>query len=57
VVGLWGSFGIVVAPYSTTTKGALLVTVFHDADIALRHPVSFAVMNDALPTTDDAYEV
>ena len=48
LIGLWSSIDILLDPYSLSTQGALRVTAFIDADIAVRHPESFAAMLDAL---------
>lgn len=47
-VGLWGGLDLTVDPYSESTKGTVRVVAFQDCDIAVRHPESFAAMQDAL---------
>lgn len=48
IIGLWGGLDIQVNPYSLDTSGAVRITAFQDCDIAVRHPESFAAMQDAL---------
>ena len=48
IVGMWGGLDLMVNPYSLDTTGAVRVTAFQDADLAVRHPESFAAMVDAL---------
>lgn len=48
VIGYWSAVDIVVNPYhgDVASKGGALLHAFLDADIALRHPESFAVIKD-----------
>lgn len=48
IVGFWSGMDILVNPYAADLSGGIRVTVFQDADIAVRHPASFAAMLDAL---------
>jgi HK97 family phage major capsid protein len=48
LIGLWGGLDIQVNPYSADTSGAVRITAFQDADVSVRHPESFAVMDDAI---------
>lgn len=48
IIGMWGGLDLQVNPYSLDTTGAVRVTAFQDVDIQLRHPESFAVMNDII---------
>ena len=50
VIAYWSSVDIVVNPYadSVAAKGGALIHAFLDADIAIRHPESFAVVKDAV---------
>ena len=48
IIGLWGGLDLQVNPYSLDTKGAVRVTAFQDCDIQVRHPESFAAMQDIL---------
>lgn len=48
IIGMWGGLDIQVNPYSLDTKGAVRVTAFQDCDISVRHPESFAAMQDIL---------
>jgi HK97 family phage major capsid protein len=50
LIGLWGGLDVLVDPYTASTTGVVRVVVFQDADIAVRHPESFACMKDALTT-------
>jgi len=47
IVGLWTGVDLLVDQYTNATKGAYRVIVFQEADIAIRHPESFAVMQAA----------
>ncbi len=46
LIGVWGGLDILVNPYTGSKSGKLEITVFHDCDIAVRHPESFAMIND-----------
>lgn len=48
LIGMWGGLDLQVNPYSLDTTGGVRVTAFQDVDIAVRHPESFAAMQDAL---------
>lgn len=48
LIGMWGGLDILVNPYSLDTKGAVRVTAFQDVDINVRHPQSFAILNDVI---------
>ena len=50
LIGQWGALEIVVNPYDTAgfTTGDVLVRAMQTIDIAVRHPVSFAFISDAL---------
>lgn len=48
LVGLWSGVDMLVDPYTGSTTGTVRVSVFQDADIALRHPESFAIFNDMI---------
>lgn len=50
IIGMWGGLDIQVNPYSLDTTGAIRVTAFQDVDIVLRHPESFAAIQDAVTT-------
>ena len=45
---MWGGLDLQVNPYSLDTSGAVRVTAFQDVDMQIRHPESFAAMQDAL---------
>lgn len=46
LIGLWSTVDIIVDPYTESTTGNVRVTAMQDADIALRHAESFAVVDD-----------
>jgi HK97 family phage major capsid protein len=50
IVAYWSSVDIVLNPYadSVASKGGALMHAFLDADIAIRHPESFAVAKDVV---------
>lgn len=48
MIGMWSDVDILVDQTSLSTKGGIRITAFLDADIAIRHPESFAAMQDAL---------
>lgn len=48
LIGEWGAIEILVDPYRLKKQGLIEVTSFAMADIAVRHPESFAAMVDAL---------
>lgn len=50
VIGMWGGLDLLVDPYTASTTGTVRVVAMQDADIAVRHPESFAAMLDALTT-------
>lgn len=48
LMGLWGGLDVLVNPYINSGTGTVRIEVFQSADIACRHPESFAAMVDAL---------
>jgi HK97 family phage major capsid protein len=48
IIGYWSNVDIVVNPYadSVASKGGALLHAFLDADVAVRHPESFAAITD-----------
>jgi HK97 family phage major capsid protein/HK97 family phage prohead protease len=48
IIGEWGAMEIIVDPYSLKKKGLVELTSIMMADVAVRHPESFASMKDAL---------
>lgn len=50
VIGEWGVLDLQVDPYTSGDEGALIVRVFQDVDVAVRHPESFSAMVDAVTT-------
>lgn len=50
VIGMWGGLELQVDPYSSGDTGSVIVRSFQDVDTAVRHPESFAAMQDAITT-------
>lgn len=50
IIGTWGGLDLTVDPYTASTSGTVRVVALQDADVAVRHPESFAAMQDALTT-------
>ena len=50
LLGFWGGLDLTVDPYTNSTSGTVRVVALQDMDIAIRHPESFAAMQDALTT-------
>ena len=48
LIGMWGGLDLVVDTATFSARGALRLVMFQDLDIAVRHPESFAAMQDAL---------
>ena len=48
LIGLWSGLDLTVDPYSNSTSGTVRVVALQDADIAVRHPESFALGNDGV---------
>jgi len=48
VMGLWGGLEIQVDPYSSGDSGSVIVRVFQDVDIAVRHGESFSATQDII---------
>lgn len=46
LVGLWGGLDLVVDPYSQSTKGIVVISIFQDCAIALRRAASFTRCTD-----------
>jgi len=46
LMGFFGPLDVLVNPYSYDSTGIIRVTAFQDADIAVRHEVSFSAIND-----------
>jgi HK97 family phage major capsid protein len=49
LVGLWSGIDVTVDPYSFATSGKVQIVTMQDADIALKHGESFAVLSEAAP--------
>lgn len=50
MIGEWGELEITADPYALGDSGGLVLRAFLDADVAVRHPESFAIVNDAVTT-------
>lgn len=48
MIGMWSGLDILVDPFTNSTSGGTRVTALQDVDVAVRHPVSFSAMLDAL---------
>lgn len=48
IIGEWGALDVLVDPFTGGAAGTVRVRVLQDVDVALRHPESFAAMQDAL---------
>lgn len=48
IMGMWGGLEIQVDPYSSGDSGSIIVRVFQDVDIAVRHALSFSAKKDAI---------
>ena len=47
MIGYWGSYELVVDPFTLKKQGVIELTSFQMAGIAIRHPESFSAMQDA----------
>jgi hypothetical protein len=47
LIGLWSGLDFVVDPYTRATYGDVIITIYQDADIAVRHGESFAEIHVA----------
>lgn len=47
LIGLWGAMDLIVDPYTFSSRGRVRISAFLSADIAVRHPASFAAIVDA----------
>lgn len=50
LIAMWGALDLMLDPYTGATAGTKRLVALQDVDIAVRHPVSFATMDDALTT-------
>ena len=48
IVGQWGGIDLQADPYTAGDEGAVIVRVFVDVDVALRHAASFSAMQDSI---------
>ena len=46
LIGQWSGVDLMVNPYTADNAGAVIVTAFMDVDVAVRHPESFAAIDD-----------
>ncbi len=50
IIGMWGGLDVMIDPYTGGTSGTKRCIVLQDVDVAVRYPVAFAAMQDALTT-------
>lgn len=50
MIGMWGGLDLMLDPYTGATAGTRRVIALQDVDVAVRNPVFFAAMKDALTT-------
>lgn len=50
LIAFWDTIELLVNPYSRDKEGIIRIMVNHEADIAIRHPESFAAILDIDPT-------
>ena len=48
LIGMWSGLDLLTDPYTASTSGTVRIIALQDLDIAVRHPESFAAMQDAL---------
>jgi len=48
LVGVWGGLDVLVDPYSDGDRGAIVIRMFIDIDIAVKRPESFAMATDVI---------
>jgi len=46
IIGQWGAIDVLVDPYTAGASGSIKIRLLQDLDIQIRHPQSFAVIND-----------
>lgn len=46
MIGMWSGIDLIVDQYTESTKGNVVISVFSDIDILIRHPQSFAKIRD-----------
>ncbi|RKZ05668.1 phage major capsid protein [bacterium] len=49
LIALWSGLDFVVDPYTRASYGDVVITVFMDCDVAIRHGESFAEIHEAAP--------
>lgn len=49
LVGEWSGMDLTIDPYTHSTSGTLRIVILMDADIGIRHPESFAAMQEVYP--------
>ncbi len=47
IIGQWSGVDVIVDPYSNSTTGAVRISMFQEADIAIRHAESFSQTSNA----------
>ena len=50
IIAQWGGIDALVNPYSYQGQGVVAYSMFTEIDIEVRHPESFTIVSDALPT-------
>lgn len=50
IIAMWGTLDILVDPYTGGLAGTVRVIAHKDVDVGVRHPESFAAMQDAITT-------
>jgi len=48
IVAFWGGLDVLVDPYTNSLSGTIRIVVHESVDVAVRHPVSFALNNDGV---------
>jgi len=48
LIGHWGILDVLVDPYTLGLSGGIRVRAMMDVDVAVRHPESFAIIEDAV---------
>jgi HK97 family phage major capsid protein len=48
IIGQWGAIDVLVDPYTAGASGSIKIRLLQDLDIQIRHPQSFAVINDII---------
>jgi HK97 family phage major capsid protein len=48
IIGQWDAIDVLVDPYTAGASGSIKIRLLQDLDIQIRHPQSFAVINDII---------